>query len=136
MRRCVYLHLDFPPFDEDLQQMGGEPAEDRVTVESIVFARLGTRYQGKDETSRRIADAIGFFRFLRGQQTGLERRPTLAELLDWLDYLMPQRTPVTQWRALAALRRPGDGKADDDLRAAVASLLLKSPADQARIEEL
>jgi hypothetical protein len=62
-------------------------------VQSIVYARLGARYQGKDETSRRIADAVGFFRFLRQEETGLERRPTLAERLDWLDYLMPQRSP-------------------------------------------
>jgi hypothetical protein len=136
MRRCVYLHLQFPPFDEDVAKAEGTLSEDRVTVESIVYARLGARFQGKDAVSRRIDDAVGFFRHLRAQQVGLERRPALAELLDWLDYLMPQRTPVTGWKALAALRQPGDRKADDELRAAIASLLLKSPADQARIDEL
>jgi len=136
MRRCVYHHLQFPPFDEEVRGADGKVPEDRVTVESIVYARLGSRYQGKDETSRRITGAVGFFRFLRQQETGLERRPTLAELLDWLDYLMPQRTPVSEWRALAALTQPGEARADTMLRAAIESLLLKTPSDQARIGQL
>ncbi|WP_133510526.1 AAA family ATPase [Candidatus Thiosymbion oneisti] len=131
LRRCVYLHQQFPPFEAELE---GKLSEDQVTVESIVSARLGARYQGQDQTSRRIQDAVGFFRFLR-EQAGLERRPTLAELLDWLDYLMPQRTPILEWHALAALtQREGVGEAR--LRAGIESLLLKSPADQARTDTL
>ncbi len=105
LRRCVYLHQQFPPFEEDLRKKQGELPADRVTVESIVEARLGARYRGQDAISRRIEDAIGFFRFLRDQQAGLERRPTLAELLNWLDYLMPQGTPVAEWHALAGRAR-------------------------------
>lgn len=78
MRRCVYDLLKFPPFADEARGAGGELPEDRVTVASIVYARLGTRYHGKDETSRRVTDAIGFFRFLRQQEAGLDRLPTLA----------------------------------------------------------
>jgi len=166
MRRCVHLHQQFPPFEADLSETRGEPSGDQVTVESIVTARLGARYQGQDEISRRIRDAVGFFRFLR-EQAGLERRPTLAELLDWLDYLMPQHLPISQWHTLAALEdvakaplpagrgvgergskdedpgllqhpplRRGEGAGAARLRAGIESLLLKSPGDQSRTDEL
>jgi MoxR-like ATPase len=137
LRRCVFHHLPFPPFDAEVRGADGQVGEDQVTVESIVNARLGARFQGKDETSRRIADALGFFRYLRAEATGMERRPTRAELLDWLDYLMPQRTPVAEWSALAALQRPGEPGADAaKLHAGIESLLLKKPDDQARIDQL
>ena len=97
LRRCVYHHLQFPRFEEELRARGEKVSEDHVTVEAIVNARLGTRYQGRDETARRIADAVGFFRYLRREETALERSPTLAELLDWLDYLMPHRS-AARWR--------------------------------------
>jgi len=105
-------------------------------VESIVYARLGARHQGQDEISWRIKDAVGFFRFLHDQQTGLERRLTLAELLDWLDYLMPQHTPVSEWYALANLTESGKGTGDAMLRASIEDLLLRFPGDQDWIDKL
>ena len=134
LRRCVFHHLGFPPFESELKAKG-QDAEDRITVESIIYARLGSRFQGKGDIERRIEQAIGLFRHLRDQQTNLERLPTLAELLDWLDYLMPPRQAVSEWAALAALT-DGSGAGQDALRAAINSLLLKKPADQARVDKL
>jgi hypothetical protein len=71
---------------------------------------LGGRYarDNTPNTERRKDLAIDFFRFLREDSRGLERRPTLAELLDWLDYLMPQFVDPTQWNTFAALEPGAD----------------------------
>lgn len=77
LRRCLYYHLPFPEFGE-------EKADDETTVQTIVSSRMGYRY--KD--NRPLVDSgIDFFRHLRNQQ--LERKPGLAELLNWLNYLAP-----------------------------------------------
>lgn len=80
LRRCVYLHLSLPPFAD--QAKGNE-----VTVEKIVEERLGRRYQNGSENL--VQDAIALFRHLRNQS--LTYKPSLAELLNWLDYLLPDR---------------------------------------------
>ena len=134
LRRCVFHHLAFPPFKKDLPS-DAAIADNEVTVESIIYARLGARFQGHEPVSRRVGEALGFFHFLRDGQRGLERRPTLAELLDWLDYLMPQRRPVSEWTALAAMADDG-GPGRDRLRAGITSLLLKKPGDQAKVDKL
>jgi len=132
LRRCVFHHLGFPPFKRDLP--ADDPAEG-VSVESIVEARLGARYRGHEQSSRRVNDAIGFFDFLRDDHRGLERRPTLAELLNWLDYLMPQHRPMGEWTALAVLADEPP-KGTERLLAAITSLLLKKPGDQTKAAEL
>ena len=135
LRRCVYHNLSFPPFRAELP--GNDlVAADQVTVESIVAARLGARFQGQDEISERVRAALGLFRYLRSEASGLERRPPLAELLDWLDHLMPQWCPPSQWTALAALSRGDDPDAQLRLETAVATLLLKKQPDQARAAQL
>ena len=78
LRRCVYHHLQFPPFDDE------EQAE-RITVNDIVTSRLGNRYQGN---SKLIDDAISWFKYLRHEVHTIERKPSLAELLNWLEYLL------------------------------------------------
>lgn len=128
LRRCAFYHLEFPPFEA--------PPNDpeAVTVSSIVGARLGGRY-GRDQTrdaERRKDLAIDFFRFLREDSRGLERRPTLAELLDWLDFLMPQSLAPEQWDRLAAIEAGTDLQAERWLLTSIETLLLKKPADQRR----
>jgi MoxR-like ATPase len=134
LRRCVFHHLGFPVFKKDLPP-GSDTANEQVTVESIVYARLGARFQGHDRSSRQVERAIDFFHALRDGHKGLERLPTLAELLDWLDYLMPKRRPVSEWTALAALT-DADSPGNERLRAGITSLLLKKPGDQAKAVEL
>jgi MoxR-like ATPase len=142
LRRCVYHHLGFPPFDAQLLKNGAQQPlpEARVTVDTIVAARLGRRYLEHDQARARVADALDFFGYLRSDRLTLERRPTLAELLNWLDCLMPRRALPSAWTALAALRAPADPPADpaaaDRLVASIASLLLKKPADQERAGQL
>ena len=48
---------------------------------------------------------------------------------------MPPRVAVSDWNALAALRA-GDGPGRERLRAGITGLLLKKPADQARVDRL
>lgn len=136
LRRCVYHHLTFPSFDADLLKQDQALTDERVTVDRIVAARLGERYQGRAGVSAQVADALDFFRDLRGDRLGLERSPTLAELLDWLDRLMPQRLPVADWDLLAALTEPADAATEQRLLTSITCLLLKKPADGQRAPRL
>ena len=130
LRRCVYHHLSFPPFAAEGETGGGEV----VTVESIVRARLGERFIS-GEVSKWIDPPLGLFRHLRAERTGLARRPSLAELLDWLNHLMPQGERPEDWSTLAALTTP-DPKENAHLEQATATLLLKDKADHARVAKL
>ncbi|MDX1656576.1 MAG: MoxR family ATPase [Candidatus Competibacteraceae bacterium] len=124
LRRCVFHHLNFPPFEAPHD---GEA----VTVSSIVAARLGSRYtrDRSGAAGRHLERALDFFRFLRDEARGLGRRPTLAELLDWLDYLMPQSVPPEQWEVLAALEPEADDQARRYLIISIEALLLKKPVE-------
>jgi len=116
LRRCVYHHLSFPPFD-------GDGAE--VTVQDIVASRLHTRYDDGGEDL--VQDATEFFRFLREQ--ALERKPGLAEFLNWLDYLLPTENKK---QSLGRLLDITETKLLDGIKAA----LLKNKQDQAFAERL
>ena len=123
LRRCVYHHLMLPPFRDD-----PEAKEVRVTIEQIVLGRLGERFGGGGD--RLFAELMGFFRFLRRDVRGLERRPGLAELLVWLTALVPEPRhggPV-----------PSDLDALDPVLVhdRTRDLLFKNQADQARTAEL
>lgn len=123
LRRCVYHHVEFPPF----RQVEGKQSDDTVTVDDIVASRLGERYVNGGQLL--VEQGISLFRYLREEAGRLERRPTLAELLDWLNYLLP---------------RTGEGRPAESLLAveqvlllnSLKNLLLKKPADQARTTEL
>lgn len=81
LRRCVYHHLRMPKYLRDEQD-----PEYLVTVEDIVSRRLGERFG--DKGGSLMSDAIALFRHLREQPLGY--RPSLAELLNWLDLLLPR----------------------------------------------
>jgi MoxR-like ATPase len=124
LRRCVYHHLELPPFDADLPS--AERAA-RVTIEDIVKARLGARFAGGGD--RLFDDLLSFYRYLRRDAQGLAHRPSLAELLNWLDALVPEgrRGP------------PAGGVADldpDELLAKTRNLLFKNQPDQAQTRAL
>jgi MoxR-like ATPase len=123
LRRCVYHHLEFPPF----RQAEGEQREEIVTVEDIVASRLGSRYANGGQLL--VEQGISLFRHLREESGRLERRPTLAELLDWLNYLLPGAGEGRPAKSLIAL---GEERLSNSLK----NLLLKRPADQARTAEL
>lgn len=118
LRRCVYYHLPFPPFDDGLG--------DDVTVQDIVASRLHARYANGGETF--VSQALAFFRYLREQP--LERKPGLAELLNWLDYLLPAK----QGQNLNELNFVAT--ANEHLLNAVRVALLKNKQDQSSAARL
>lgn len=86
LRRCVFHHLPFPPFEEDMPaEKTGDKRARGVTVRDIVLSRLGDRYQ--DGHQPFIEDALKVMRHLRQQRESLSKPPSIAELLNWLDYL-------------------------------------------------
>jgi len=138
LRRCVFHHLDFPPFKDELEKSRGSRG-DEISVETIVSTRLGKRYnpdgQGDDPILGQVEMAISLFRYLRLPEAGLERRPSLAELLDWLNRLMPMAVARAQWHTLVTIAEADDAR-ESALARTVADLLLKTPADQQRVAEL
>jgi MoxR-like ATPase len=80
LRRCVYYHLELPPFRQD--------GAAGLSIEDIVQRRLGARFAGGGD--RLFDDLMGLYRYLRREARGLARKPSLAELLNWLDALVPE----------------------------------------------
>jgi MoxR-like ATPase len=66
LRRCIYYDIPFPP---------------RETLEQIIEGRVGKSVSTGSEF---LADALGIFYRLREPATGLNKRPSTAELLNWL----------------------------------------------------
>ena len=117
LRRCVFFHLNLPPFDPPPGTTGA------VTITSIVQRRLGDRYTKHSEA---MDLAIDFFRYLREDHPGLERPPVLSELLNWLDYLS-QVDPL-----IGNLRNGEAGEARQALLHSIDTLLLKRAMDRRR----
>ena len=70
LRRCVYYHIPFP---------------ERDVLRDIVATRIGVSNPVSDEM---VSDAIDLFGLLREDQAGLSKRPSIAELIEWL-YVLP-----------------------------------------------
>jgi MoxR-like ATPase len=66
LRRCVYFNIPFPTPER---------------LEQIVLARLVGMFSGN---STLLSDAIDFLMQLRDKDEGLQKRPSTAELLNWL----------------------------------------------------
>lgn len=113
LRRCVYHHLQFPPFADD-------DDASHVTVTDIVISRLGNRLKGQNLL---VDQAISWFKYLRRDAQGIERNPSLAELLNWLEYLL-QIEPT-----ISALDPQSSQIANS-----INHLLLKNPKDQQQSE--
>lgn len=62
--RCVYFHVLFPPFQDDLKKDIKAVTIDTVTVERIVEQRFYDCY--RDEQDNLVRDAISLFKFIRG----------------------------------------------------------------------
>jgi MoxR-like ATPase len=69
LRRCVFHHIE-PPDDERLA--------------TIAAARLPA-YRGRP---RLLGDAVAFFQSVREDAVGLSKKPSTAELLNWLDVML------------------------------------------------
>jgi hypothetical protein len=69
-----------------IPELDADAKNGQITVEKIVTERLGKRYTSNDKNF--VQDAIDLFRHLREQELGY--KPSLAELLNWLDFLLPK----------------------------------------------
>ncbi len=76
LRRCVYYHIPFPPFDAEISA-----TEDRVTVESIIQSRVGERFRNGEKF---LNDALALFKYLREEPRHFENKTSIAQLLNWL----------------------------------------------------
>lgn len=112
LRRCVYHHLQFPPFDDSEGKSG-------VTVSEIVARRLG-RF-GAEEAL--LQQALNWFKYLRTQAQGIERKPSLAEYLNWLEFLLRTEPRVASLDVQSSM-----------IQHSIQHLLLKKPADQAKCQ--
>lgn len=88
LRRCVFFHVSFPPFDINSDQTNSQ-----VSVRSIVQARFNQRFQ---EKSPLLDDVLAFAKHLRAKESKLSKLPSLAELLNWVDLLLKMNLDVDQ----------------------------------------
>ena len=107
LRRCIYYDVPFP---------------ENERLAEIVEVRLGHYVRGM---SPLLAEAIGFFTWLRSPENALRKRPGTAELLDWLS-------------SLAAIGASADAglKTQDERALRTLPALLKTADDQRRGREL
>ena len=120
LRRCLYYHLTMPRFKEEVDKEN--PDSNEVTVEGIVASRFN---KGQFDGERNLLkeDALSLFRFLReDRHQQLQRKPSLAELLDWLRYFGDSRD------ATRLTKRP-------DFLISLQATLLKTQGDQQKIEK-
>jgi len=101
LRRCIYYHIKFPGRD---------------TLAEIVVSRMGDVFINRQV----LVDAVDFFIFLRRR---LQRQPTTAELLRWIEALRAKGADVS-----TGLRSQGE------LCLSTAGVLCKNPEDQKSID--
>ena len=82
LRRCIYFHVKFPPFDNERE---AEKRGDAVfTVDDIISSRLGDRFQ---HLKRLEKDFLRFCKFMR-EQHALTKMPGVAEMLNCLSCIL------------------------------------------------
>lgn len=86
LRRCVFYHIPFPTYERLME---------------IVSTRLAGLELPVD--SARLREAIDFFMFLRRDDAQLEKKPSTAELLNWLIILTKLGHVLTQMPSAEAL---------------------------------
>jgi MoxR-like ATPase len=120
VRRCAYHHLELPPYEPEGQQ---------VSVLGIVQARIGARFRIADGPL--LKDAVNLLRALR-DDPAIERKPSLAELLDWLEAVVARygKGALADSGPLTLKRIADDNPSW--LTHMVNSLLLKRPEDRLR----
>lgn len=107
LRRCVYYHLDIPPFRRQLTN--GSNPDQGITLEQIVEKRLGFEFDSRPDQPNNQKNlwnaAISLFDYLRNEIV-LQKNPSTAELLNWIQLLKkrggsPQLTlSEASWRNL------------------------------------
>lgn len=92
LRRCVYYHVDLPPF-----RSKNTNGKDDITIETIIEKRLKLEvpipvYTSTTPNLQKTvwAGSVSLFKYLR--EARLEKSPSTAELLSWL-LLLKKRLP-------------------------------------------
>lgn len=93
LRRCVYYHLDLPPFRNQIKtshKQDPSSGKKPLTIEEIIQKRLSITIsdeQDKLNAEKTIwAGGVDFFRYVRAEGN-LQKNPSTAELLNWLQLL-------------------------------------------------
>ncbi|MEW8427687.1 MAG: MoxR family ATPase [Candidatus Thiodiazotropha sp.] len=122
LRRCVYYHIEFPPFSSDKAS--------EVSVENIIIRRLGDRYT---QRSVFVREGLEIITFLRDNTTDLNKPPGIAEILNWFDYL----AKLNESSRIVFDQQKGLKQLDLNLLGdSVKNTLLKTRDDQQRADEL
>ncbi len=106
LRRCIFYNIPFP---------------NKVRLKEIVLAKI----ESFDDKSEMLADALDFFSVLRDSSNGLTKRPSTAELLEWLAVL--KQKGVSASDSLSA---------HDDAMLTSLSSLVKNTEDQTKAKSL
>lgn len=137
LRRCVYYHLDLPAFrgkqgnQASISASGANDGD--VTIESIVEKRLNIKIPAEETVPNAQksvwAAGVSFFRYLRNEGQ-LEKPPSIAELLNWVQLLQKrsQRLSETPHLTNAAWL--------EVFTASAGVTLLKHKEDQERLQVL
>lgn len=101
LRRCVYFHVELPPFRSELNSADKNNSSNgkEVSVERIVESRLNLESIDAEHHKPNIqksvlAGGISFFEYLRSDDVHLIKKPSTAELLNWM-LLLYTRCSVT-----------------------------------------
>lgn len=90
LRRCVYYHLELPPFRRQLGNTVHNAGDNEVTIERIVEKRLNivipAELDKPNQQKSLWAGGIALFDYLRNE-VPLQKQPSTAELLNWMQLL-------------------------------------------------
>ncbi|MCP5246802.1 MAG: MoxR family ATPase [Burkholderiales bacterium] len=94
LRRCVYYHLELPPFRNTVDRKNTDHS---VTIEDIIRMRLGVDISASDDNTVNAkksvwSGSVSFFAYLRKMR--LQKIPSTAELLSWLWLLHNRHSPT------------------------------------------
>lgn len=133
LRRCVYFHLELPAFRSKPNNSNGPSTDDDVTIEKIIEKRLDIKIQTEEHVPNAQksvwAAGISFFHYLRNEAR-LEKQPSIAELLNWMQLLQKRGKGLVETPHLT-------NTAWLDVFTTSASVtLLKHKEDQERIKHL
>ncbi len=130
LRRCVYFHLELPPFRGKQQNTDHDTPDNEVTIERIVETRLDIAIQPETEKPNQEksiwSGGISLFHYLRNE-VQLQKAPSTAELLNWMQFLHNRckGSPMLL-----------DKKTQDLFRTSASVTLFKHREDQDRADQL
>ncbi len=133
LRRCVYFHLELPAFRSKPNNSNGSSTGGEVTIEEIIEKRLGIKIPTEEQVPNAQksvwAAGISFFHYLHNEAR-LEKQPSIAELLNWMQLLQKRG------KGLAETPHLTNTAWLDVFTTSASVTLLKHKEDQERIKNL